>query len=145
MYGVVCGSQNPDSKLHSGDLLASIHHPDPDHPTNPGQASADEADIERFAYNLQGELIWKKERGDEDAAFDPGTLPNATQHLFTRNAQGLLTSDKVISFGPGIDSRVDELRTQFDPLGRPVVMTSVGVDAFGLETTVNQVRITRGR
>jgi hypothetical protein len=113
VFGVACGTGSYDSKIHSNDLLAAIHHPEPSTGVPSSDPENDDENLEKFAYNVQSERFWWKDRGD------------GPEHALARNGQGLVTSDLVVYRPTSMDTIVDEIKTTRDALGRPTKVTSL--------------------
>jgi hypothetical protein len=113
VFGVACGTGSYDSKIHSNDLLAAIHHPEPSTGVPSSDPENDDENLEKFAYNVQSERFWWKDRGD------------GPEHALARNGQGLVTSDLVVYRPTSMDTLVDEIKTTRDALGRPTKVTSL--------------------
>jgi YD repeat-containing protein len=102
VYGMTL-TENP--ALASNDLLRLVKYPDPDSAT-PGQPSEDANDQEAFAYNAQGEVIWRKNAMQ-------------TEHSLDYDLRGRLIQDIT-----PMQSGIAEISRTYDTLDRPILVTS---------------------
>jgi YD repeat-containing protein len=101
VYGVAKGNR-PDSDLASNNLLKTIKYPDP----SSGSPSSSADDQESFAYNAQGDVVYKKDQ-------------NGTVHEYDYDELGRRTADKVTTLGTGVDGAIRRIQTLYDALDRP--------------------------
>ena len=124
-YGVTKGSTAGDSEIASNNLLKRIRYPDP----STGSPSANSDDQKSFAYNVQAELIWRKDQ-------------NGIIHEFTYDGLGRRTDDAVTTTTPlpdGIDDAILRISTEYDSLDRRIRVTSYDAAAAG--TAQNEVQL----
>lgn len=113
------------SDYSSNSVLSGVTYPDPATglANNPAQQ-------ELFSTNRIGErTVW--------------TDRNGTTHEYAHDALGRLGSDRVITFGAGVDQAVDRLTYAFDDAGRPLTLTSrntQGGSVMGDANIVNRVQ-----
>jgi RHS repeat-associated protein len=106
-FGVVRGTSTGNSLITSNDLLKQINYPNP----GTGLPSTSSVDQEFFAYNAQGETVWRKDQA-------------GTEHTYTLDARGRLTLDDVTTLAAGIDGTVRKISRTYDALDRSVLVTS---------------------
>jgi YD repeat-containing protein len=123
VFGVTKGASFPDSKIASNDLLKLVKYPDP----TTGQPSTNAVDQESFAYNAQGERIWRKDQ-------------QSSQHTIDYDARGRRIHDRVNVLGTGIEGSIRRVSTTYDALDRPVKVSSFNDPTVGFGTVQNEVQ-----
>jgi YD repeat-containing protein len=114
VYGVTKNTSAGDSKIESKNLLKTIKYPDP----STGSPSTSGDDQESFAYNAQGEVIWRKDQ-------------NGNIHEFDFDDLGRRTIDKVSTFGDGVIDFAKRIQTSYDALDRVTSVESYNVATGG--------------
>lgn len=94
-YGTAVGVSAGDSQVATGHLLSTIAYPD----------SEDSDDVERFAYNRQGDPIWKRDQA-------------GNEFRRTYDEAGRLTALAVDTLASGFDGAVRRIQLEHDVLGR---------------------------
>jgi YD repeat-containing protein len=116
VYGVQKGASPPASKIAAANLLQMIKYPDP----TTGSPSTSEAEQESFAYDAQGEIIWRQDQ-------------NGPVHEFDYDQVGRRTADKVDgeSLPGSVDSSILRIQTAYDALGRVTSVRSYDAASGG--------------
>jgi len=123
------------SKVATGHLLRAVKYPDSTNtglpaPTSLAAAIAhidgtSDADIVGFAYNAQGEEIWRKDQA--------GGVIETTYDL-----AGRATSRAVTTLASGFDGAVRRIETAYDSLGRTETVTQYNAASAG--AVIDQVK-----
>ena len=130
-YGVTKGSSAGDSKVARGDLIHTATYPD----------SASGTDVVSFAYNAQGQQIWKKDQAGNVIETDFDTAGRETARRVTS-----LDGDfdgAILRISRTYNSRgLPELVTQYDAAtsGNVVDEVRYGYDSWGLLSSFEQDR-----
>ena len=130
-YGVTKGSSAGDSKVARGDSLKTVAYPD----------SASGTDVVSFAYNAQGQQIWKQDQAGNVIETDFDTAGRETARRVTS-----LDGDfdgAVLRISRTYNSRgLPELVTQYDAAtnGNVVDEVKYGYDSWGLLSSFAQDR-----
>ena len=130
-YGVTKGSSAGDSEIARGDLIHTATYPD----------SASGTDVVSFAYNAQGQQIWKKDQAGNVQETDFDTAGRETARRVTS-----LDGDfdgAVLRISRTYNSRgLPELVTQYDAAtsGNVVDEVKYGYDSWGLLSSFAQDR-----
>ncbi len=114
-YGTVKGTAAGESKIATGHLLQKIAYPD----------SASGTDVVSFAYNAQGQEVWKKDQAGNVLETEYDTSARRTK----------LKATTVIS---GFDGAVQLIQSAYTSLGQTETVTSY--DAVSSGTAVNEVK-----
>ena len=114
-FGTTKGASAGDSKIASGHMLQKV--------TYPGSANSD--DVVRFAYNAQGQEIWKQDHA--------GGVIETTYDLAGRG-----TSRAVTTLASGFDGAVRRIETAYDSHGRTETVTQYNAASSG--SVVDQVK-----
>ncbi|NNF64227.1 MAG: RHS repeat-associated core domain-containing protein, partial [Acidimicrobiia bacterium] len=126
IFGVSSGASAGDSEIDAGHLLRATVYPDS---TNTATTSADidtdDSDVMSFAYNAQGQEIYRK---DQDGTIIDTTYDDA----------GRVETKAASTLASGIDSTVRRVATAYDNLGR--VDTVTQYDAVSAGNVVNEVK-----
>ena len=122
------GSQSQSAQsskgVHSHDLLSMIKYPD----HTSGRASELKVDQEKTTYDALGEVLTTTDR-------------NGTVHTYTYDNVGRQIVDTVTTAGPGVDTTVMRIETQYDSLGRPTLISSfASAKPVSGEQPVNQIK-----
>lgn len=124
-YGVVKGTR-PDSEIASNNLLRRVRYADPDDGTASGVSATDFH--ETFAYNAQGEIVYRKDQ-------------NGTIHEYDFDELGRKIADKVtLPQGSTVNGAIMRVETTHDALGRSTKITSFDAATGG--DIKNEVQIT---
>jgi hypothetical protein len=118
-YGTIKGAGAGESKLATGHLLKEVQYPD----------SAGGADVVTYAYNAQGQRIYKKDQAGNVIETDYAT-------------SGRQTGRSVTTLASGFDGAVRNIVTTYDSLRRRQLVTQY--DAVTSGTLVDEVRYTYG-
>ena len=121
-YGISRGSGTTDSRISSNDLVPMVKYPDP---TTGAPGGTD--DQESFAYNAQGQVIWRKD-------------PLGTEHVLEYDDRGRLIHDRVTTLGTGIDGAVRRISWTYGALDRPENVTSYDNATVGSGNVVNEIQ-----
>ena len=118
-YGVSKGASAGDSEIGSGRLLATIAFSD----------STGASDVVSFAYNAQGQEIWKKDQAGNiiETKYDTGGRP-------VHRAASTIDAD--------FDSTVQRISTTYADLGMVETVSSYDDDAIGSGSVLNEVKHT---
>ncbi len=118
-YGVTKGTSAGDSKLSSNDLLQKVAYPD----------STGGSDVVTFAYNAQGQEVWKKDQAGNVIETDYDTLGRKTQTRATTIISGFDATVKRIGLTYLSRGLVDKV-TQYDnaTVGSGSVLNEVGYE-----------------
>jgi RHS repeat-associated protein len=114
-FGTTKGASAGDSKIATGHLLQKVTYPD----------SANSDDVVRFAFNAQGQEIWKK---DQAGGIIETTYDDA----------GRSTVRAVTTLASGFDGAVRRIETAYDSLGRTETVTQY--DAASSGSVIDQVK-----
>ena len=130
-YGVTKGSSAGDSEIAAGHLLQKVAYPD----------SASGTDVVSFAYNAQGQQVWKKDQAGNVEETDFDTAGRKTARRVTS-----LDGDfdgAILRISRTYNSRgLPELVTQYDAAtsGNVVDEVKYGYDSWGLLSSFAQDR-----
>jgi RHS repeat-associated protein len=125
-YGTTKGSSGPDSLIATGHLLKTVQYPD--------SASAS-WDVVSYAYNAQGEMIWKRDQKHAD-----GDTANVTE--YSLDDEGKEEHRRVATLGTGLDGAVRRISTVYNSLGRPSTVTQYDNATVGSGTVKDQTQYT---
>jgi YD repeat-containing protein len=99
-YGTTKGASAGDSEISTGHLLQEVEYPD----------SANATDVVTYAYNAQGERIYKKDQ-----------VGNVIEIEY--DTSGRRTKRKATTVISGFDDAVERIETSYDNLGRRELVT----------------------
>jgi RHS repeat-associated protein len=118
-FGTVKGGSAGDSKIATGHLLKEAEYPDSTGPT----------DLVTYAYNAQGEEIYKKDQAGNvyETAYDTG---------------GKRTHLRVTTLGSGFDGAVLRISTTYTSLGQRELVTQYDNATVGSGAVVDEVKFT---
>jgi YD repeat-containing protein len=123
-HGVTKGTNPGDSRIASNALIAKVQYPDAADSTN---------DVVKFAYNAQGQQIWKKDQYVTSPSTAGGNIIETTY-----DSAGRETSRAVTTPGTGFDTAVLRIETAYTALGQ--VETVTQYDAASSGSVVDQVK-----
>jgi YD repeat-containing protein len=123
-HGVTKGTNPGDSKIASNALILKVQYPDAADSTN---------DVVKFAYNAQGQQIWKKDQYVTSPSTAGGNIIETTY-----DSPGRETSRAVTTPGTGFDTAVLRIETAYTALGQ--VETVTQYDAASSGSVVDQVK-----
>ncbi len=121
-YGTTKGASGPNSKIATGHLLSKMTFPD----------SADSNDVVKFAYNAQGQQIWRK---DQEPS---GYTANAIESNY--DALGRLLHRRVTTLGTGYDPVVRRITYGYTSRGRLEVARQYDNATIGSGSIINEVK-----
>jgi len=117
-HGVTKGAGAGDSKLASNSLLGKVQYPDSADSTN---------DVVKFAYNAQGQQIWKKDQYVASPAAGGNIITT------TYDTAGRETARIVDTVGTGFDNAVRRIETAYTALGQVETVTQFDATSGGDE------------
>jgi RHS repeat-associated protein len=124
-FGVTKGVSAGDSKISSNDLLKKVQYPDSSDATN---------DIVAFAYNAQGQQIWKR---------DQATSGNNSDYTILETVfddGGRETHRRASQLRAALDTAVKRITTAYDSLGRVSTVTQYDNATVGSGSVVDEVK-----
>ena len=116
-YGVTKGASAGDSEISAGHLLQEIEYPD----------SASASDVVTFAYNAQGEQIWKEDQAGNIIETD-------------RDDEGRAEHTRITTLDGDFDGSVRRISRTWTDAGELELVTQYDNAAVGSGTLVNEVR-----
>lgn len=125
-FGTTKGVSAGDSKVATGNRLQKVTYPD----------SSEASDVVTFAYNAQGQEIWKKDQ----ATTSPAAGGNVIETDY--DTRGRQTQKRVTTLGTGFDGAVRRIATTYDSLGRRSLVTQYDNATVGSGSVLDEVATT---
>ncbi len=121
-HGTVKGTSAGESRIATGHLVRIVTYPD----------SSESSDVVTYAYNAQGQEVWKKDQ----ATTSPAAGGNVIEIDY--DTRGRQVARKVTTLGTGFDGAVRRIGTSYDSLGRTDRVTQY--DAASSGTVLDEVK-----